>query len=132
MGGAGDKAVLVGVGSLGTALLGYKGFKDYGLEIIKAFDKNESIIGNKIKGIEISELSNIKETIKENNVRIGIITVPAQYAQEVADTLVESGVKAIWNFAPTRITVPEGILIQNENMASSLAVLSRHLQKVNE
>lgn len=123
-----DKAVLVGVGSLGTALLGYKGFKDYGLEIIKAFDKNESIIGNKIKGIEISELSSIKDTIKENNVRIGIITVPAQYAQEVADTLIEAGVKAIWNFAPTRITVPEEILIQNENMASSLAVLSKHLQ----
>ena len=123
-----DKAVLVGVGSLGTALLGYKGFKDYGLEIIKAFDKNESIIGNKIKGIEISELSSIKDTIKENNVRIGIITVPAQYAQEVADTLIDAGVKAIWNFAPTRITVPEEILIQNENMASSLAVLSKHLQ----
>ena len=84
--------------------------------------------GNKIKGIEISELSSIKDTIKENNVRIGIITVPAQYAQEVADTLIDAGVKAIWNFAPTRITVPEEILIQNENMASSLAVLSKHLQ----
>lgn len=127
-----DKAVLVGVGSLGTALLGYKGFKDYGLEIIKAFDKNESIIGNEIKGIEICDFKKIDDVIEENNVRIGIITVPAPYAQEVADKLIEVGVKAIWNFAPTRITVPSGILIQNENMASSLAVLSRHLQKVSE
>ena len=127
-----DKAVLVGVGSLGTALLGYKGFKDYGLEIVKAFDKNPSIIGNIIQGIDICDLSELESTIKENKVRIGIITVPALYAQDVCDTLIKAGVKAIWNFAPTRLNVGPNILIQNENMASSLAVLSRHLQKTSK
>ena len=127
-----DKAVLVGVGSLGTALLGYKGFKDYGLEIVKAFDTNPSVIGNEIKGIEILDLTELKKVVKENKVKIGIITVPATYAQEVCDKLEEAGVKAIWNFAPTRLTVNPKILIQNENMASSLAVLSRHLQKTNK
>lgn len=124
-----DKAVLVGVGSLGTALLGYKGFKDYGLEIVKAFDKNPSVIGNEIKGIEILDLDELEKVIKANGVNIGVITVPAPYAQEVCDKLIAAGVKAIWNFAPTRLNVPEKVLIQNENMASSLAVLSRHLQK---
>lgn len=127
-----DKAVLVGVGSLGTALLGYKGFQDYGLEIIKAFDKNPSVIGNEIKGIEICDLDELDNVIKENNVRIGVITVPAPYAQEVCDKLIQAGVKAIWNFAPTRLTVDSKILIQNENMASSLAVLSRHLEKISK
>ena len=124
-----DKAVLVGVGSLGTALLGYKGFKDYGLEIVKAFDKNPSVIGNEIKGIEIMDMAELERIVKENSVKIGVITVPAAFAQEVCDKLISAGVKAIWNFAPTRLTVDHKILIQNENMASSLAVLSRHLHK---
>lgn len=126
-----DKAVLVGVGSLGKALLGYKGFLDYGLEIIEAFDSHSSIIGDEIKGILVSPMEDLAESIKENGVKIGIITVPASVAQEVADKLIEAGCKAIWNFAPTKINVPEDIIVQNENMASSLAVLSRHLNSKN-
>lgn len=123
-----NKAVLVGVGSLGKALLGYKGFKDYGLEIIGAFDTYSGIIGNEIKGILVHSMDRLKSFIEENNVHIGIITVPAQYAEEVCDALVNGGVQAIWNFAPTILKEREGVIIQTENMASSLAVLSRHLE----
>lgn len=126
-----NKAILVGVGSLGKALLGYKGFKDYGLEIIEAFDSYSGIIGNEIKGVKVSSMDKLASCVKENNIHIGIITVPAQYAQNVCDLLVEAGVNAIWNFAPIMLKVKEGVILQSENMASSLAVLSRHLESIN-
>lgn len=122
-----DKAVLVGVGSLGKALLGYKGFLEYGLEIVAAFDNYPSVIGDEIKGIKVFSMDTLALSIKENNIRIGIITVPASAAQEICDQLVDAGCKAIWNFAPTKLNVPLDVVIQNENMASSLAILSRHL-----
>ena len=126
-----NKAVLVGVGSLGKALLGYKGFKDYGLEIVGAFDSYSGIIGEKIKGVVVHSLDSLPSFIEENNIHIGIITVPVEHAQEVCDKLVSCGVQAIWNFAPSILNVPAGIFIQTENMASSLAVLTRHLESKN-
>ncbi len=123
-----NNAVLVGVGSLGKALLGYKGFHDYGLEIIGAFDSYSGIIGNEIKGVLVHSMDRLKSFIEENNVHIGIITVPAQHAEEVCDLLVDGGVQAIWNFAPVLLKERKGIIIQTENMASSLAILSRHLE----
>ena len=123
-----NKAVLVGVGSLGKALLGYKGFKSYGLEIVGAFDSYSGLIGNEIKGITIQSMDRLNSFIKENDVHIGIITVPVQYAEEVYEKLVNAGVQAIWNFAPIILKEKEGVIIQTENMASSLAVLSRHLE----
>ena len=122
-----NKAVLICVGSLGRALLNYTGFDNYGLSIVKAFDVSLQKIGKRVNGIEILSLDDISKFCKDNNIHIVIITVPHEQAQEVCDVLVSSGVKAIWNFAPTKLSVPEDILIQNENMASSLAVLSRHL-----
>ena len=126
-----NKAVLVGVGSLGKALLGYKGFKNYGLEIVGAFDSYSGIIGEKIKGVVVHSLDSLPSFIEENNIHIGIITVPVEHAQEVCDKLVSCGVQEIWNFAPSILNVPEGIFIQTENMASSLAVLTRHLESKN-
>ena len=126
-----NKAVLVGVGSLGKALLGYKGFKNYGLEIVGAFDSYSGIIGEKIKGVVVHSLDSLPSFIEENNIHIGIITVPVEHAQEVCDKLVSCGVQAIWNFAPSILNVPAGIFIQTENMASSLAVLTRHLESKN-
>lgn len=126
-----DKAVLVGVGSLGRALLGYNGFGDYGLKIIESFDSYSSIVGSEIHGVKVSSMNKLEDTIKAENVRIGIITVPANVAQDVCNQLVKAGCKAIWNFAPTKLSVPNDVVIQNENMASSLAILSRHLNGKN-
>ena len=122
-----NRSVLVGVGSLGRALLNYNGFNEYGLSIVKAFDVKKDLLFTKINNIEILPLDTLEEFCKKNEIHIGIITVPHQFAQEVCDKLVEAGVKAIWNFAPTKLNVSEDILIQNENMASSLAILCRHL-----
>ncbi len=120
-------AVLVGAGRLGRALLNYKGFADYGLNILAAFDVDESLA--EFEGKKIFHLSKLKDLCIRMNVRIGIITVPAHNAQEVCDILVDGGVLAIWNFAPTHLMAPPQVLIQNENMASSLALLSNHLKE---
>lgn len=122
-------SVLVGVGSLGSALLGYKGFEEYGLSIIGAFDISEKKIGTFINGIPVLALQDLHDFCCSNLVHIGIITVPHEMAQQVCDLFISAGVKAIWNFAPTKLNVPDDILVQNENMASSLAVLSRHLNE---
>ena len=122
-----NKSILVGVGSLGSALLCYKGFEEYGLEIVGAFDSSLQKIGTKIGNHEIISIEEVEDFCKKNEIHIGIITVPSVSAQAVCDIMIKAGIKAIWNFAPTKLTVTDDILVQNENMASSLAILSRHL-----
>lgn len=120
-------AVLIGAGKLGQALMAYIGFEAYGLNIQAAFDIAPPM--NKTgEGKPIYHISKLEQYCRIHKVLMGIITVPADNAQEVADLLIAGGVKAIWNFAPTHLDVPDGILVQNENMATSLAVLSVHLR----
>ncbi len=122
-------AVLVGAGKLGRALLGYGGFAEYGLNIVAAFDSDDALIGTSKSGKPIMHLSRLKDFCKERQIRIGIITVPAECAQSVCDELIANGIQAIWNFAPKHLDVPENILVQSENMAASLALLSKHLSE---
>ena len=116
-----------GAGKLGRALLGYSGFAEYGLEIVAAFDTNEAIDGEMESGKPIYAISRLPQFCKERKVLMGIITVPAAAAQEVCDLLIANGIKAVWTFAPAHLDVPPHILVQYENMATSLAVLSVHL-----
>lgn len=120
-------AVLIGAGKLGQALLGYSGFEAYGLNILAAFD-TKPFAEYADSGCQILAISQLESFCRSNKVLMGIITVPAEYAQQVCDQLIACGIKAIWNFAPTHLDVPANILVQNENMATSLAVLSMHLQ----
>ncbi len=120
-----NPAILVGAGHLGYAVLGYQGFKDCGLNIAAAFDNDFLKIGKLIHGKPVFSIDSMENYIKEHKTEIGILTVPAQYAQEIADIMIRAGIKAIWNFAPARITSNNpDVLIQHENLASSLAVLS--------
>jgi len=107
------------------ALMSYRGFDNYGINIVAAFDNRTEVVDNK----RIYHISRIKEMCEKLNVKIGIITVPEFAAQKVCDILVDSGILAIWNFAPTHLKAPDDILVQNENMASSLALLSNHLRE---
>lgn len=120
-------AVLIGAGKLGQALLGYSGFADYGLNILAAFDVSPEK-GVNIAGKPIFNINELEGFCRTHKVLMGIITVPGPYAQQVCDQLIDCGIKAIWNFAPTHLEVPANILVQYENMATSLAVLSMHLQ----
>ena len=124
-----NNAVIVGAGKLGQALLSYQGFAEYGLNIIAAFDVNQSLIGQKFDQISIFPVEKMPEICRLLKIQIGIITVPAVHAQDACDRLIESGIHAIWNFAPILLSVPQDILVQNENMAISLAILSKHLSE---
>ena len=121
------KTVIVGAGKLGRALLDYGGFSDYGLDILAAFDTEVS--QNNASGKPILPIDGLHDFCKENDVSIGVITVPAKAAQEVCDKLCQSGIKAIMSFAPCKLTAPEGVAIQYENMALSLAHLKTQIEQ---
>lgn len=122
-----NQAALVGVGSLGKALLSYKGFEQYGVEIVMAFDSDGRKVNTRIGGKMVLSFDKLENLCQRMNIHIGIITVPGEHAQEVCNKLVAGGVKAIWNFAPIHLSVPSHVLVQNENMAVSLAALSKYL-----
>jgi redox-sensing transcriptional repressor len=120
-------AVIIGCGHLGGALLNYPNFDEMGLSIIAGFDVDPQKIGTTIGGKEIFPLEKLANLLPRLNAHIAIVTVPVASAQEVVDTAVASGALAIWNFAPTHINVPSNIVVENVNLASSLAVLSHRL-----
>lgn len=120
-------AFLAGVGNLGRALLGYKGFEQHGLRIVAAFDSNPAIIGTQVHGKTILDIRQMPELAKRMHVQIGVLTVTASVAQGVANAMIEGGIRAIWNFTPTTLDVPDHVILQREELASSLAVLSHRL-----
>lgn len=126
-----NNAVIIGAGKLGRALIGYDGFSRYGLNIVAAFDVLPDLVGTSEGGKPIYGMDMLTSFCEKEKVHIGIITVPAGFAQAAADALVKADIQAIWNFAPTRLDLPDGIILKNENMASSLAVLSSMLARSN-
>lgn len=120
-------AVLVGAGKLGGALMGYKGFEDYGLHIVAAFDANADKVGTDVGGKKVYPMDDFERFCKRRKIKIGIITTNAEAAQGVCDLMVSSGIKAIWNFAPVHLD-SKGVPLRSENMAASLALL---LNKIN-
>lgn len=124
-----DDAVLVGAGKLGKALLSYDGFLQYGLNILAAFDTDPLTVNTEVGGKMVLPMDKLEDLCRRTRVRIGIIAVPGEHAQAVCSLLIKSGILAVWNFANVHLDVPEGILVQNENMAVSLAILSNHLKE---
>lgn len=121
-------AVIVGAGNLGQAIADYKGFEDAGFKVVSIFDRNPKVIGLQIRGIEIRDVEFMPDYIKENNIEIGIITVPKESAQGIADTYIKSGIKGIWNFAPTDLNVPDEIVVEDVRLNESLFILSYFLK----
>lgn len=120
-------AVIVGCGKLGNALLDYGGFEEYGLQIIAGFDNDETKLGKSETGKEILSINKFADLCQRMKIQLGVITVPSYKAQEVCDLMVDSGIRAILNFAPIHLKVPNKILVKNENIAVSLAELSNKL-----
>ena len=121
-------AVLAGTGSLGSALLGYEKFRNHGMEIVAAFDIDPEKIGQKNHGTEVQPLFCLVEFVRRQEIPLGLIATPGGAAQTVADLMVSGGIRAIWNFAPAHIHVPDGIILQNEDLYHSLASLSFKLE----
>jgi redox-sensing transcriptional repressor len=123
------EAFLVGAGSMGVALLGYKRFEQYGLNIVAAFDSDAAKIGTELHGKQVLPINQLIELARRMHILIGIITVPARNAQTVAELMVRGGIRAIWNFAPVRVRVPDHVVLHNEDLYCSLASLSQKLAK---
>jgi len=124
-----NEAFLVGAGSMGSALLGYRKFEECGLKIVAAFDADPARLGRTIHGKHVLPLEKLPDLARRMHVMIGIITVPASDAQAVAELLVDGGIRAIWNFAPVHLRVPENIILHNEDLYCSLASLSQKLAR---
>ncbi|WP_302296222.1 redox-sensing transcriptional repressor Rex, partial [Bacteroides finegoldii] len=121
------KAFLFGVGSLGGALLRDSGLRHFGLEIVAAFDINPELVGKDLGGIPIFHSDDFEAKMKEYDVNIGVLTVPINIAQEITNKMVDGGIKAVWNFTPFRIRVPENIVVQNTSLYAHLAVMFNRL-----
>jgi len=122
-------AVLAGAGQLGSALMGYPKFRNHGMEIVGVFDVDPAKIGEKIHSYEVQPLLFLPAFVRRTKTLIGVIATPATAAQSVAELMVCGGIRAIWNFAPARIVVPDFIVVQNEDLYNSLASLSFRLEK---
>ena len=120
-------AIIVGAGKLGQALMCYKGFDEYGLNILAGFDKSPDVDFTD-NGKPIFAMDQLESFCRTHKILMAIITTPETSAQQVCDELIKCGIKAIWSFAPGHLEVPEGVMVHNENMATSLAILSVHLQ----
>ncbi|MCK4259536.1 MAG: redox-sensing transcriptional repressor Rex [Halanaerobiales bacterium] len=121
--------VLIGAGNLGRALVNYEGFRKLGLKVNAVLDADLGKIGNSISGIEVQSMKCLKDVVQNNGIEMGIVAVPAVFAQEIVDQLVNAGVRAIWNFAPTRIIVPDGVEVKNEDLAVGIVGLVYHLAR---
>ena len=120
-------ALLIGAGHLGNALMNFPSFEEMGITIAAGFDSDPNKIGTVTNGKKILDMKELPQYIKDYKAHIVILTVPANVAQKVTDYAVESGARAIWNFAPTTINLPDNILVKNENLAASLAALTAEL-----
>ena len=124
------EALSVGVGNLGKAISMYEGFAAYGLSIVAVFDSDEEKIGTKVGSLTVKSMEELKPFIESTGIKIAVITVPASSAQNVADTLVECGIKGIWNFAPKDLKIPGDVVMQRTDLATSFAVLSVKMRKM--
>ncbi|NCB26788.1 MAG: redox-sensing transcriptional repressor Rex [Spirochaetales bacterium] len=122
-------AILIGAGHLGSALARYEGFESYGLKIVAAFDIDPSKCGSFLGDVPVFPLDQLSRYIEENHVNIGVLAVPAVQAQEVAELLVSCGILAIWNFAPKDLKLPERVVVQRTDLATSFAVLSAKVKR---
>jgi len=118
------RVALIGIGNIGSALVSYKEFARQGFHIVKLFDNDQRKIGSNHKGIIVSDIKDLEKELKEDNIEIVIVAVPATVAQYIVDDVVAAGVKAILNFAPINLRVPPEVCLRNENMSMELEYLS--------
>lgn len=121
--------IIVGLGHLGQALANYRKFERLGLRLVGLFDINPRLIGITIRDVRVRDIDEIPGVVREENVSIGTIATPADAAQSVADLLISSGIRGIWNFSPTNVAVPPNVIVQNEHLSVGLMTLSYKLKQ---
>lgn len=116
--------IIVGAGHLGQALANYKNFDRQGFPLRAIFDVDPKLVGLEIRGVPIRPMSEMESFVKENDIRLAVLTIPVGAVQDVANRLVECGVLGLWNFTPTDVKTPEGVIVRNERLAVGLMCLS--------
>lgn len=124
-------AVVIGTGSLGTALMQDHGLVNYGLNIVAGFDVRSEVIGQHLGGLPVYNISELAAWQREHHVQIAILTVPVENAQETADLVIASGMTALWNFTPYRIKAPDNVVIANTSIYAHLAIIYNRMQNTN-
>lgn len=122
-----SEAFVIGAGNLGAALAGYPGFEQHGLKIVGLFDVDPERIGKTIAGKPVLDMQKFTDLVQRMHIHIAILTVPSLTAEAVANQAVQAGIRAIWNFTPVKLSLPEDIIVERVDLAASLAVLSRKL-----
>ena len=128
------RVALIGIGNIGSALVSYKEFSRQGFQIVKLFDNDQRKIGSNHKGIVVSDVRNLESELRESKIEVVIVAVPASVAQYIVDDVIKGGIKAILNFAPINLKVPDDVYIRHENMSMELeylsfAMVNNHTQK---
>ena len=120
-------AILIGAGNLGHAIVNYEGFKNNGFNIVAVFDTKNELIGKKLAGVPVYSIDKLEAFIEKNNVTIGVLTLPKNFAQQIANRLVHAGVKGLWNFAPIDLVLPDEIVLEDVHLDESLYTLTYYL-----
>lgn len=123
------RACVVGIGNLGRALAASGIWSRAGFSLAAIFDRDPSVVGTEVGGLKVRSTAEIFGVVKAEDINAGVIAVPAPFAQEVANLMVSAGIRAIWNFAPVKLTVPEGVVVENQSLAWGLITLSHAMSK---
>jgi redox-sensing transcriptional repressor len=127
-----NQLILVGCGGLGSALLGYGGFARRNFEIVAGFDTDPVKVGTTIHGKSVLPLAKLDDLCRRLHIEMGIVAVPADHAQEVVDLMIKAGITGIWNFSPAAVNVPKNVVVQQEDIITSLVILQKNIQKQHE
>ena len=127
-----NTAVLLGAGKLGSALAEYPGFAEYGLKIVAVLDSDPQKVGTVVGEYSVLPVESLPRVLHSYQVGIAILTVPKNAAQQVCDYVLSLGIRAVWNFAPVQLKVPEGVVVRSENIAMGLAILSHYVNTTNK
>ncbi len=126
------KAIIVGVGNIGRAILNYKGFQNSGFNIVGLFDHAEDLIGKTINGLKVMDISGLDSFMKDKKADIAVIAIPASEAQKVCEVLVDGGIKGIWNFAPLDLKLPKKVVLENVHLDESLYTLTYYMNNLKD
>lgn len=126
------KAIIIGVGNIGRAILNYRGFQNSGFNIVGLFDHAEDLVGKTITGLKVTDISDLESFMKEEEADIAVIAIPASEAQQVCEILVDGGIKGIWNFAPIDLKLPKKVVLENVHLDESLYTLTYYMNNLKD
>ena len=128
----GRTMIIIGIGNLGKAIAGYSSFKKRGFSLKGIFDTNKDLIGTEVYGVPVFSTDTLADFVRKHHIDIAVLTIPKAYAQETADTLIDAGIKGIWNFTHTDIIAPIDVALENVHMSDSLMTLSCKIGRIHQ